>query len=726
MIQRLLDRLHRVFDKEPHGTPAITCYAPTGSVATIARQTLSLATSVGGVTIPISNGNLSDVVDGLNNCDLNKMLVASFTRASVANKIDGTQVPANTPRYESGPNGNKAIYIEEGTTNLCPSDMAEANNISQFIRIGGDQWYIQSGQVHIHSDARTTNLNFTTAAVPITADTVYSASLDLTITSATTDVYVKFNTYNASNVVVSSKTVLASKYITGKQRVKIENLNSGTGAVTAKIQIIQVMNKATISLLADNFQIEQKAYSTTYINGTRAGESHSIEGCSSLLSFQEFTVEAWVNPTPRTLPSQVRASVLSNWHTWDSAKQKGFLLSAGFESSWIPSFIVNNNTPVRYTAESSIPIIPGQWTHLTGVFKGGQYAAIFVNGELAGINTNVPASCVFENETIKIGYSTINSGWFNGAIGPIRFTRLAKSSDQIKESASQSRMIWDESTTAIFRYNDLYSTPIEASVAANMPPSRLARGISPLTESAENGVITLSYPTSQLYQEMQTNAWALEGQEAQIASAEKQLYMDSAEGAWLDYWCDSFFGIPRFSGESDEQYITRVKHEIIRATQNNTALAIIVKESIGVTIKLIDAVPHVAELPPEEQANAPGRFILDMSIPNELSPADAQILIDRIKDIVRRYKAAGTDFIDALRKLCAIAETASPKETHLLTVTHTTYETPVAGPIRVGAGWRVGTPGLCVGNNTAIKEQLFVKKILAADSSTESFGLYGG
>jgi len=42
---------------------------------------------------------------------------ATFTRPSPAYKIDGTQVPTDTPRYEAGKFG-QAVMIEEGTTNL--------------------------------------------------------------------------------------------------------------------------------------------------------------------------------------------------------------------------------------------------------------------------------------------------------------------------------------------------------------------------------------------------------------------------------------------------------------------------------------------------------------------------------------------------------------------------------------------------------------------------------
>ena len=47
----------------------------------------------------------------------------TFTRNSIAYKSDGSQVAANQPRFEQGRFG-KAIMVEEGTTNLIPTNLA--------------------------------------------------------------------------------------------------------------------------------------------------------------------------------------------------------------------------------------------------------------------------------------------------------------------------------------------------------------------------------------------------------------------------------------------------------------------------------------------------------------------------------------------------------------------------------------------------------------------------
>lgn len=52
------------------------------------------------------------------------MIMATFTRASVAHKQDGSQVASGVPRYEAGQNG-QAIMVEEGTVNLLPLDLGQ-------------------------------------------------------------------------------------------------------------------------------------------------------------------------------------------------------------------------------------------------------------------------------------------------------------------------------------------------------------------------------------------------------------------------------------------------------------------------------------------------------------------------------------------------------------------------------------------------------------------------
>lgn len=243
------------------------------------------------------------------------------------------------------------------------------------------------------------------------------------------------------------------------------------------------------------------------------------------------------------------------------------------------------------------------------------------------------------------------------------------------------------------------------------------------------GQTYLSYPTSLLWQEMQTASFALTEQLARIADAEAMLYFHSANSTWLDLWANGYFSIPRHLGEIDSNYLARAIIELLQPTQNNIALEKIVEAAFGIRVRIVDAMLHVDELPPPyTEADARNRFLLDMAIDSSVTETDAEALITRIKTFVRKYKSAGTDFVAVpLRKLHQPAESITTSEIYSITIsTSNLVETLQPGPIRVGAGWRVGTPGLKVGMNDAVKEQALVKVLLASDNTVVNQYLIGG
>jgi hypothetical protein len=261
-------------------------------------------------------------------------------------------------------------------------------------------------------------------------------------------------------------------------------------------------------------------------------------------------------------------------------------------------------------------------------------------------------------------------------------------------------------------------------LAATEYGTMLARGI--IEQGLAQSGDSIGYHQSLLWSELKTCAWELDDQRSRIDDANRQLYLHSATGSWADEWGD-LFGTYRVTGESDDAFLGRAIAEAIRPRSNNVALENILQEAYGLTCTMRDALPNVAELPPEEQAGAAGRFLLDLAIPNNLTPEEAQILIDRMKATVRKSKAAGTDFLQTvLRKLNIVNEDMTLTETIGVTITDGINETFIPGAIICGTGWVCGTPGLLCGTNEAIKEQIVVKTILVADGSIVATGLYGG
>lgn len=253
----------------------------------------------------------------------------------------------------------------------------------------------------------------------------------------------------------------------------------------------------------------------------------------------------------------------------------------------------------------------------------------------------------------------------------------------------------------------------------------LVEGSAILAEKA--ATVAMFYPTSQLWSEMRPVGWSFDQQAERLNLVERQMYLDTATGDWLKYWGASFFGVEPYPGETDENYGIRIINEVIRPNQNNVALELILQQAMGVAATIRDAYPLRDQIAVEDQAKTPGHFLLDLQIPNDLSPTEANELLERCKTLVRKYKASGTDFFQTvLSQVVARIEEMTVEEVMAALLTATVSESPQPGKIRVGAGWRVGTPGLKVGTNDAIKEQIFVRTLNAADSSLAQANIYGG
>jgi hypothetical protein len=255
----------------------------------------------------------------------------------------------------------------------------------------------------------------------------------------------------------------------------------------------------------------------------------------------------------------------------------------------------------------------------------------------------------------------------------------------------------------------------------------LARGLSEEPRRRLDADDRLFYRTGVLFAELGPVGWILDEQHERIADAEKALYLASAQGSWLDYWGRDRFGIAKKSGELDPTYATRLINEITRPTQNNVSLELIAKEGLGVDIEIIDAWPKRAELDPAIAATSAGRFILGISIPNELTTEEAEIFLSGIMAIVRKYKASGTDFLETVfSKVVSQTETQVVEETLAVTITGTFEDSPQPGAIFCGTGWVCGSPGLICGINNAIMEQCVVTVLNAADDSVFQKSVYGG
>lgn len=113
---------------------------------------------------------------------------------------------------------------------------------------------------------------------------------------------------------------------------------------------------------------------------------------------------------------------------------------------------------------------------------------------------------------------------------------------------------------------ELDADGINVTIENNSLANMLARGLVPATDSA-----TAYYPQSLLWLELLTYAWALDDQRNRIEALNAEMYLDTADGNWLDAW-GSYFGTARLSGEVDQKYCARIVREVTYPNQNNKAL----------------------------------------------------------------------------------------------------------------------------------------------------------
>lgn len=115
--------------------------------------------------------------------------------------------------------------------------------------------------------------------------------------------------------------------------------------------------------------------------------------------------------------------------------------------------------------------------------------------------------------------------------------------------------------------------------------SLLARGLLEVEQQDLPDEPLLRYPTSLVYQEFQVYSWILQAQADRLTAAAKQLYLNWAEGAWLDFG-GAMYGVYRQNGEADEEYRRRIVSTVLMIKCNAKALMKLVKAATGVHVDI--------------------------------------------------------------------------------------------------------------------------------------------
>lgn len=359
---------------------------------------------------------------------------ATFRRSSTAYSLDGSLVKAGVPRYEAGyGNGGMSIYVEEGTTNLCPANMANASELAMFTGDAGSTLSLEQSfplfdlvSLKIATAGGTADSGGYTALLNVSASTVYSGQVVLK-GSGQVDVYLRsYLADGVTTVATSTKTTVTLSNT--PQRVLVQNFNTGASAAKLKL-IIRSTTTAAISVVADRFQVEQKAYCTSWYPGTRGGETLTVSS-AGLLAVTEGTVAMRVYVD--SLVKRIQAGVsqrLINIDRANSAASFGIFLAHNSSTANWYFGSTNDGGTASYLTTSSASDGTG-WHHFAVTWNSTAIKLVIDGLERASIPTpNLPSALGL----IGIGCIGNGSAFLDGRIDDIWFSTKARSARQIAD-----------------------------------------------------------------------------------------------------------------------------------------------------------------------------------------------------------------------------------------------------------------------------------------------------
>lgn len=362
--------------------------------------------------------------------------VATFSRASVAYKKDGSQVAAGVPRYESGKFG-RGVIIEEGTTNLWTNGGWQDGTLTGWNNYTNDATNVQGTRTVI-SDSKfkyvleLAKTDTTAARLGVTQSKTW-ASGGATITDSfyfkkfsanagsflkmyfdyvradSTGAYGSGVTIDLVNMRITGTTLGTSKLTDiGGGWFKVEFTTSTSNIVSGSNYFWVDGNAATVQI-AWTLK-EAKAYATSFVNGTRSAETLTIQTAGVL------------NPNEGTIEMRFLRS--GAWKSW------GMAFSSGgnqfhIEYNSAGSFTVYLTGTGRGSFVSSAQV--GIWSSLVFSWKNGTFT-VYENG-VPKLTSTYSGAPVFDS-VLYLG-SSQNSYQSNWIIDDLRISNKARADAEI-------------------------------------------------------------------------------------------------------------------------------------------------------------------------------------------------------------------------------------------------------------------------------------------------------
>lgn len=250
--------------------------------------------------------------------------------------------------------GDDCVLLEEGTTNLVPSTTATPSLLTGFSADPGSAITIDTQRLKCVTDGSGARGFYTgqgpiNTTIPVTASTVYSGSVRI---SGSGTVNVNLTSYNASGTGITSKATAITLSET-PTTVTVENFNVGAGAAYLRV-VVRTSTAVAATFYVDNIQVEQKAYSTTFVNGTRASAKLVYPSYENRINWRKFSLIGWIK----------RKYIVSAWQMIMGTWTKFYFAIAPGSNRLRVSYFNSANTQISIET-SSLTVADTNW-HLVG------------------------------------------------------------------------------------------------------------------------------------------------------------------------------------------------------------------------------------------------------------------------------------------------------------------------------------------------------------------------
>ncbi len=374
---------------------------------------------------------------------------ATFTRSSVAYLSTGTQVAANAPRYETGKFA-QAWFGEEGTRNLWvysdPTALSQLDvygNVS--IATAGSVDARFSGGV-VFGDNSVTRYAYKTPS--LTASTTYSVSAFIKMNDGSQPVPGTDFRFVLAGVAFTPTNV---KLVTGTLYRVWGSYSTPSSITSYNTGVVKYTGSSAKGFSVSGFQVEQKAYATSYMptsgaSATRSAETLTIPTAGVFPDTNNFSIELWAKTQVvktdtyqgifggRGIPGAPPVDLMI---ATNNQLMFFYLDSAGTNTSLPTGYYISNRT---------------NWHYYAVAFNNG-LVRIYVDGAKVK-EANITLRQYTGSGNFYVGRSIVAAECWNGLIDDLRISSRARTDAEFSAAySSNAPLPVDEYTTYLMRFD---------------------------------------------------------------------------------------------------------------------------------------------------------------------------------------------------------------------------------------------------------------------------------